>query len=61
MKPKRRCFEAVSGIQKELQVVIDSIKENGFHGAFEAWKRSCGITIYVPKQNILKEMAVRIE
>jgi hypothetical protein len=29
----------VSDIQRELQAVLDSIKENEFHGAFEAWKK----------------------
>jgi histone-lysine N-methyltransferase SETMAR len=39
MKPKGQHFEAVSDIQRELQVVLDSITENDFHGAFEAWKK----------------------
>jgi hypothetical protein len=34
MKLKAR-FETASDIQKESQVVLDSIKENDFHGAFE--------------------------
>jgi hypothetical protein len=29
-------FEAVSDIQRELQAVLNIIKENDFHGAFEA-------------------------
>jgi hypothetical protein len=29
----------VSNIQRELQAVFDSIKENDFHGAFEVWKK----------------------
>jgi hypothetical protein len=29
----------VSDIQRESQAVLDSIKENDFHGAFEAWKK----------------------
>jgi hypothetical protein len=37
MKLKGRCFEAVSDIQRELQAVLDSIKENDCHGDFEAW------------------------
>jgi hypothetical protein len=32
MKPKGRSFEAVSDIQRESQVVLDSIKENDFYG-----------------------------
>jgi hypothetical protein len=40
MKFKLWYFEAVSDIQRELRAVLDSIKENDFHGAFEAWKKS---------------------
>jgi hypothetical protein len=29
-------FETVSDIQRESQAVLDSIKENDFHGTFEA-------------------------
>jgi hypothetical protein len=36
MKLKGRRFETVSDIQRELQAVLDSIKENDFHRAFEA-------------------------
>jgi hypothetical protein len=36
MKLKGRRFETVSNIQRESQVVLDSIKENDFHGSFEA-------------------------
>jgi hypothetical protein len=32
-------FERVSDIQRELQAVLKSIKENDFHGAFEVWKK----------------------
>jgi hypothetical protein len=39
LKLKGRCFETVSDIQRESQAVLDSIKENDFHGAFEAWKK----------------------
>jgi hypothetical protein len=39
MKLKERYFETVSDIQSESQAVLDSIKENYFHGAFEAWKK----------------------
>jgi nicotinamide riboside kinase len=31
-------FETASDFQRESQAVLDSIKENYFHGAFEAWK-----------------------
>jgi hypothetical protein len=44
------------------QAVLDSIKENYFHGAFEAWeKKKDGIAVYVPKETILMEMAAKIE
>jgi hypothetical protein len=39
MKLKGRHFETVSDIQRESQVVLDSIKENYFDGSFEAWKK----------------------
>jgi histone-lysine N-methyltransferase SETMAR len=39
MKLKERRFETVSDIQRESQVVLDSIKENDFHSAFEVWKK----------------------
>jgi hypothetical protein len=29
----------VSDIQKESQAVLDSVKENDFHGTSEAWKK----------------------
>jgi hypothetical protein len=39
MKLKGQHFETISGIQRESQAVLDSIKESDFHGVFEAWKR----------------------
>jgi hypothetical protein len=39
MKQKGRCFETVSDIQRESQVVLDSVEEDDFHGALEAWKK----------------------
>jgi hypothetical protein len=51
MKLKGRCFETVSDILRESQAVLDSIKENDFHGA----------SVYVPKETILKELAAKIE
>jgi hypothetical protein len=32
-------FETVSDMQRESQVVLNSIEENEFHSAFEAWKK----------------------
>jgi hypothetical protein len=37
---KGRRFETVSNIQREPQAVLYSVKENDFHGAFEAWMGS---------------------
>jgi hypothetical protein len=57
----------VSEIQRESQAVLDSIEENDFHGAFEAKKKKKkkktrdGISVYVPKETILKEMAAKIK
>jgi hypothetical protein len=42
MKLKGRHFETVSDIWRESQAVLDSIKENEFHGAFETWKKRWG-------------------
>jgi hypothetical protein len=39
MKLKGRRFETMSDIQRETQAALDSIKENDFHGAFEAWRK----------------------
>jgi hypothetical protein len=39
MKLKGRCFETMPDIQRESHAVLDNIKENDFHGAFEAWKK----------------------
>jgi hypothetical protein len=36
MKLKERHFEASSDIQRDSQALFDNIKENDFHGAFEA-------------------------
>jgi plastocyanin domain-containing protein len=43
----------VSDIQRESQVVLDSIKENDFHDASEVWKND-GITVYVTKEMAAK-------
>jgi hypothetical protein len=60
MKLKGRRFETVSDIRRESQAVLDSIKENGFHGAFEARKYD-GIAVHVPKETVLQETAAKIE
>jgi hypothetical protein len=53
MKLKGQYFETVPGIQRESQAVL-------FHGAFAARKND-GITVYLPKETILKEMAAKIK
>jgi transposase len=60
IKLKGRRFKTVSDIQRELQAVLDSIKENDFRGSFETWKNG-GIAVYVPKETILNEMAAKIK
>jgi hypothetical protein len=39
MKLKGRRFETLSDIQRESKAVLDSIMENDFHCALEAWKK----------------------
>jgi hypothetical protein len=41
-------FERVSDIQRESQAVLDSIKENDFHGPFETWKKMMGLLYMFP-------------
>jgi hypothetical protein len=60
MKLKGRRFETMSDIQRQSQAALDSTKESDFHGAFEVWKND-GIAVYVPKETLLKEMAVKSE
>jgi hypothetical protein len=59
MKLKGRS-ETVSDVHRKSQAVLDSIKKNDFHSAFEAWKKNDGITVHVPKETIL-EMATEIQ
>jgi transposase len=40
MKLKRRHFKTVSDNQRESQAVLNSIKENYFHGSFKAKKKN---------------------
>jgi histone-lysine N-methyltransferase SETMAR len=42
LKLKGQHFETASDIQRQFQVVLDCIKKNGFHSAFEAWKKMMG-------------------
>jgi hypothetical protein len=47
-------------IQRESQAVLNSIKENDFRGAFEVCEKD-GITVYIAKETILKEIAATIK
>jgi hypothetical protein len=49
MKLKGR-FEAVFDIQRESQAVLHSIKENDFHGAFEALEKTLGFLYMFPRR-----------
>jgi hypothetical protein len=42
-------------------VALDSMKENDFHSGLEAWEKTNGIAVCVSKENVLKEMAAKIE
>jgi hypothetical protein len=59
MKLKGWHFETLTDIRSELQVVLDSIKENDFHVLLKRAK-NYGIAVHVPKETILKEMAAKI-
>jgi hypothetical protein len=62
MKLTGRRIETVSDIRRYSQAILDSIKENYFHGAFEAWgEKNDWIAVYVPKEIILEEKADKIE
>jgi hypothetical protein len=50
MKLKGQHFETVSDIQRESQVVLDSIKENDFHSAFVAWKKTMELLNVFPRR-----------
>jgi hypothetical protein len=50
----------VFDIQRESRAVIESIKKNYFHGAFDVWKTD-GIAVYISSETTLKEMAAKIE
>jgi histone-lysine N-methyltransferase SETMAR len=50
IKLKGQHFQTVSGIQKVSQAVLDSIKENDFHSASEAWKKTMGYLYMLPRR-----------
>jgi hypothetical protein len=46
MKLMGRDCETASDTQRELQAVLNIIKENDFNGAFEAWKKQWDRSIH---------------
>jgi hypothetical protein len=58
MKLKRRCFETVFDIQRELQAVLDSIRQMTSMVLLKREKNN-EIAVYVPKKTILKVMAAK--
>jgi hypothetical protein len=50
----------MSDIQRELQAVLDGIKENDFHSAWKHGKND-RIALYIPRETILKEMIAKIK
>jgi hypothetical protein len=46
MKLKGRRFETDS----DIQVVLDNIKENDFHGPFEAWEKTMELLYTFPRR-----------
>jgi hypothetical protein len=60
MKLKGRCFEAVSDIHRETQAVSTASRKMTSSVLLRSGKND-GITIYVPNETILKEMAAEIE
>jgi histone-lysine N-methyltransferase SETMAR len=60
MKLKGRRFETVSDIQRESQAILDSIKENDFHGAFEERRKRRDRCVR-NRDTILKEKVAKIE
>jgi hypothetical protein len=50
MKQRGRHFDTASDIQRELQAVLESVKENDFHGAFETWKKMMGSLYTFPRR-----------
>jgi hypothetical protein len=60
MELKGRRLETMSDIQRESQAVIDTIKENDFHGAFEAWGKRWDRCIR-SQEAILKETTAKFK
>jgi hypothetical protein len=50
LKLKGQCLETVFDIQTESQAVLDSIMENHFYIAFEAWYKTMGLVYTFPKR-----------
>jgi hypothetical protein len=61
MKLQNRRFETISDIQRKSLAVLDNIKENDFHGAFEAWKKRRDTCSIRSEGDYMKGMAAKIE
>jgi hypothetical protein len=61
MKLKGKHFETVSDIQTESPAVLDSIKENDFHGAFEVWEKQWNHCKHSQDEYFFKETAAKAE
>jgi hypothetical protein len=59
MKLKEWHFEIMFDIQRKSQAVFSSIKENGFHGAFDAWTKWWNHCIH-SQEDYFEEMAAKI-
>jgi hypothetical protein len=60
VKLKGRRFETVSDLRRESQAELDSITESYFHGDLKREGKD-DLPVYAPKENILKEMAAKVE
>jgi hypothetical protein len=60
MKLKEQHFETVPDIQRESQWYSTALRKMTLMVLLK-YRKNDGITVYVPKETILKEMAVKIE
>jgi hypothetical protein len=65
MKLKGRRFETVSDIQRESQAVLYTVESTALRKMTSTvllkGRKDDGIAVYIPKETILKERAVKIE
>jgi hypothetical protein len=53
--------QCLTSKENQSQAVLDSIKENDFHGVLKRGKTMGSLYVYVPNETILKERAAEIE